>query len=224
MESRIDDSLVVRRSPALLDRPVLRNRLAPDCDRRVGCQLCGGAAPIADRLAHRARRAAAQVRSYFVGLACRLIAAGTTLGVGGAWMTGGQRRSSSRCRRCTRRRFLATTVVLQVVMTFAACLLRRTRRRRARRTRVAGGRLALASPERRGPNEHGRGYRPPRRSRSIIDSTDPAHADAHRHVAELRRRYGTPHRGSTASRERAAPRRPRRAVSLRRRSRRRSGR
>ena len=124
MESRIDDSLVVRRSPALL--AVLFSGIAllltaigtygvlsyavAQRRREIGLRIALGARP-------------AQVRSHFVGLACRLIAAGTTLGVGGAWMTGRAMQAVLfQVPPVHAATLLATTVVLGVVA-LAACLL-----------------------------------------------------------------------------------------------------
>ena len=89
MEARIGDSLLVRRSPALLAAlfsgiallltaigtyGVLSYAVAQR-RREIGLRIALGARP-------------AQVRSQFVGLALRLLAAGTVIGVAGAWMTG----------------------------------------------------------------------------------------------------------------------------------------
>jgi predicted permease len=89
MQGRIEDSLLVRRSPALLaalfsgiallltaigtygvlSYAVVQRR------REIGLRIALGARPD-------------QVRSQFVRLAARLLGAGTLFGIGGAWMTG----------------------------------------------------------------------------------------------------------------------------------------
>ena len=89
METRIADSLVARRSPALLaglfsgiallltaigTYGVLSYAVAQR-RREIGLRMALGARP-------------EQVRGQFVALALRLLAAGTVLGVLGAWLTG----------------------------------------------------------------------------------------------------------------------------------------
>src|SRR3954447_12275161 len=89
METRIADSLVARRSPALL--ALLFSGIAllltavgtcgvlsyavPQRRREIGLRMALGARP-------------EQVRGQFLSLALRLLAAGTALGVLGAWLTG----------------------------------------------------------------------------------------------------------------------------------------
>ena len=73
--------------------------------------------------ASRSARGPRQVRSQFVGLACRLLAAGTALGVAGAWMTGRAMQALLfQVPPLHVATLLATTVVLGVVA-LAACLL-----------------------------------------------------------------------------------------------------
>jgi predicted permease len=89
MQGRIEDSLLVRRSPALLAAlfssvallltaigtyGVLSYAVAQR-RREIGLRIALGARP------H-------QVRSQFVGLATQLLGAGTLLGIGGTWITG----------------------------------------------------------------------------------------------------------------------------------------
>ena len=89
METRIADSLVARRSPALLAAlfagiallltaigtyGVLSYAVAQR-RREIGLRMALGARP-------------EQVRAQFVSLALRLLAAGTILGLVGAWLTG----------------------------------------------------------------------------------------------------------------------------------------
>ena len=89
MEGRIDDSLLVRRSPALLAAIFsgiallltaigtygVLSYAVSQRRREIGLRIALGARP-------------GQVRSHFIVLALRLLGAGTVLGVGGAWMTG----------------------------------------------------------------------------------------------------------------------------------------
>ena len=89
METRIADSLVARRSPALLaglfsgiallltaigTYGVLSYAVAQR-RREIGLRMALGARP-------------EQIRAQFLSLALRLLAAGTVLGVLGAWLTG----------------------------------------------------------------------------------------------------------------------------------------
>jgi predicted permease len=94
METRISDSLITRRAPALLATVFSAMALlltaigtygvvsygVAQRRREIGVRMALGAQP-------------RQIRSQFLGLALRLLAAGATLGVAGAWVTGGAMRN-----------------------------------------------------------------------------------------------------------------------------------
>jgi predicted lysophospholipase L1 biosynthesis ABC-type transport system permease subunit len=94
MDSRIADSLVGRRSPALLAAVFSMIALlltaigtygvfsytVAQRRREIGVRMALGARP-------------GQIRGHFLALALRLLAAGTVLGIAGAWLTGQALRS-----------------------------------------------------------------------------------------------------------------------------------
>ena len=89
METRIDASLIARRSPALL--AVLYSLIA------LLLTAIGTYGVLSYAVAHRRREIALrialgarpdQVRGQFMGLALRLLAVGTAVGLVGAWLTG----------------------------------------------------------------------------------------------------------------------------------------
>ena len=89
MDTRIADSLVAQRSPALLAAIFsliallliavgtygVLSYAVTERRREIGVRMALGARP-------------EQIRGQFLGLALRLLAAGTTLGLLGAWLTG----------------------------------------------------------------------------------------------------------------------------------------
>ena len=89
MESRIADSLVGRRSPAVLGGTFagvalllatvgtygMLSYAVAQREREIGVRMALGAQP-------------EQIRQQFLGLGLRLLGAGTVLGVGGAWLAG----------------------------------------------------------------------------------------------------------------------------------------
>jgi ABC-type antimicrobial peptide transport system permease subunit len=124
MEGRIVDSLLVRRSPALLAAAfsgiallltaigtygVLSYAVAQR-RREIGLRIALGARP-------------AQVRSQFVGLALRLLAAGTVMGVAGAWGTGRAMQALLYQVPPLHMASLVAAAVLMAVVSVAACLL-----------------------------------------------------------------------------------------------------
>jgi predicted permease len=124
MEGRIADSLVARRSPVLLaglfsaiavlltavgtygvlSYAVARRR------REIGLRMALGARPD-------------QVRTQFLSLALRLLAAGTVLGVMGAWLSGQAMRAILFQVPPVHVTTLAGTAVIMGVVSLAACLL-----------------------------------------------------------------------------------------------------
>jgi predicted permease len=124
MEARIADSVIARRSPALLaalfsaiavlltavgtygvlSYAVARRR------REIGLRMALGARP-------------GQVRGQFVSLALRLLAAGTLLGVGGAWLTGQAMRAILFQVPPVHVATLAAAAAVMGVVSLAACLL-----------------------------------------------------------------------------------------------------
>jgi ABC-type antimicrobial peptide transport system permease subunit len=124
MEARIGDSLLVRRSPALLAASfsgiallltaigtygVLSYAVAQR-RREIGVRIALGARP-------------AQVRSQFVGVALRLLAAGTVIGVAGAWVTGRAMQALLYEVPPLHVPSLVAAAVLMGVVSLAACLL-----------------------------------------------------------------------------------------------------
>jgi predicted permease len=124
METRIADSLVARRSPALLASlfsgvavlltaigtyGVLSYAVAQR-RREIGLRMALGARP-------------EQVRSQFVRVALRLLAAGTTVGVIGAWLTGQVMQAILFQVPALHLATLAATAVLLGVVSLTACLL-----------------------------------------------------------------------------------------------------
>ena len=124
MEGRIEDSLLVRRSPALLAAlfsglallltaigtyGVLSYAVAQR-RREIGLRIALGARP-------------AQVRSQFVRLALRLLAAGTVLGVAGAWVTGRAMQALLYQVPPLHMASLLAAAMLMAVVSITACLL-----------------------------------------------------------------------------------------------------
>ena len=124
MEGRIADSLVARRSPALLaglfsaiavvltavgTYGVLSYAVAQR-RREIGLRMALGARP-------------AQVRGQFVSLALRLLAAGTLLGLTGAWVTGQAMQAILFQVPPLHLATLAGTAAIMGVVSLAACLL-----------------------------------------------------------------------------------------------------
>lgn len=124
MEARIADSLVARRSPVLLAAlfsiiamllttvgtyGVLSYAVAQR-RREIGLRMALGARP-------------EQVRGQFLGLALRLLAAGTALGVAGAWLTGRAMRAVLFQMPPLHLATLAGTAVLLGAVSLIACLL-----------------------------------------------------------------------------------------------------
>jgi predicted permease len=124
MEGRIVDSLLVRRSPALLAAlfsgvallltaigtyGVLSFAVAQR-RREIGLRIALGARP-------------AQVRSQFLAVGLRLLAAGTVLGVAGAWVTGRAMQAVLYQVPPLHMASLVAAAVLMAVVSLAACLL-----------------------------------------------------------------------------------------------------
>jgi len=124
MQGRIDDSLLVRRSPALLAAMfsgiallltaigtygVLSYAVAQR-RREIGLRIALGARP-------------GQVRSQFITLALRLLGAGTVLGVAGAWMTGRAMQAVLFRVPPLHVATLAVTTLIMGIVAAAACLL-----------------------------------------------------------------------------------------------------
>jgi predicted permease len=124
METRIADSLVARRSPALLaglfsgvavlltaigTYGVLSYAVAQR-RREIGLRMALGARP-------------EQVRSQFVGVALRLLAAGTTVGLIGAWLTGRAMQAILFQVPALHLATLAATAALLGAVSLAACLV-----------------------------------------------------------------------------------------------------
>ena len=124
METRIADSLVARRSPALLaglfstiallltavgTYGVLTYAVSQR-RREIGLRMALGARP-------------AQVRRQFMSLALRLLAVGTSLGMIGAWLTGRAMQSILFEMPALHVATIAGTAVVLAVVSVAACLL-----------------------------------------------------------------------------------------------------
>jgi len=124
METRIADSLVARRSPAMLAAifsviavlltavgtyGVLSYAVAQR-RREIGLRMALGARP-------------EQIRGQFISLALRLVAAGTVLGIGGAWLTGGAMRTILFHVPPLHMATLAGAAAIIGVVSIAACLL-----------------------------------------------------------------------------------------------------
>jgi hypothetical protein len=124
METRIADSLVARRSPALLaglfsaiallltaigTYGVLSYAVAQR-RREIGVRMALGARP-------------AQIRKQFVALALRLLAFGTVLGVAGAWLSGRAMQTILFHVPALHWATLAGAVALMALVALAACLL-----------------------------------------------------------------------------------------------------
>jgi predicted permease len=124
MEARIADSLVARRSPVLLAALFsiiamllttvgtygVLSYAVSQRRREIGLRMALGARP-------------EQVRGQFLGLALRLLAAGTTLGVAGAWLTGRAMRAVLFQMPPLHMATLAGAAVLLGAVSLAACLL-----------------------------------------------------------------------------------------------------
>jgi ABC-type antimicrobial peptide transport system permease subunit len=124
MDTRISDSLVARRSPALLagifaavallltaigtygvlSYAVSRRR------REIGIRMALGARP-------------QQIRSQFLSLALRLLAAGTILGVFGAWLTGKAMQTVLFNVPSLHLATLAAAICIMALVSLVACLL-----------------------------------------------------------------------------------------------------
>ena len=124
METRIDDSLVARRSPALLAG--LFSGLA------VLLTAIGTYGVLSYAVAQRRREIALrmalgarpeQVRGQFVALGLRLLAAGTALGVVGAWLAGRAMQTVLFQVPPLHVATLAATAVVLGVVSLVACLL-----------------------------------------------------------------------------------------------------
>lgn len=134
MEARIADSLVARRSPALLAGLFsciallltaigtygLLSYAVAQRRREIGLRMALGAQP-------------EQIRRQFVILALRLLAAGTVLGVVGAWMTGQAMQAVLFHVSAVNVATLTVAAIILGVVSFAACL-------------VPSGRAARISP------------------------------------------------------------------------------
>jgi predicted permease len=123
METRIAESLVTRRSPAVLAAlfaavallltaigtyGVLSYAVAQR-RREIGLRIALGARPD-------------QVRAQFVGLGLRLLAVGSVLGMGGAWLTGRAMQTLLFNVPPLPSTILAATTVILLVVSLAACL------------------------------------------------------------------------------------------------------
>ena len=123
MEGRIADSLVARRSPALLAGLFSSVALLLTAIGTYGVLSYAVAQrrrEIALRMALGARPE--QVRAQFLALALRLLAAGTVLGLAGAWMTGRAMQALLFQVPALQSTILATTAAVMAAVSLAACL------------------------------------------------------------------------------------------------------
>jgi predicted permease len=124
MDVRVADSLVARRSPALLTGVFagvalllaaigtygVSSYAVAQRRREIGIRMALGALP-------------SQIRGQFLSLGVRLLAAGTALGIVGAWMSGRAMQSVLFEVPALHLATLFGTVILMTVVTLAACVL-----------------------------------------------------------------------------------------------------